>query len=67
MAEQLSPDQLRILAEQAGLTRALQEFPDGLKGAAERGLRPVGNPPGGYSPIAHPAPVFDPTRFERDP
>jgi hypothetical protein len=32
----------------------------------ERGLRPVGNPPGGYSPIAHPAPVFDPTSFERD-
>jgi hypothetical protein len=67
MAEQLSPDQLRVLVEQAGLRRALEKFPDGVKAGAERGLRSVGDPPGGYSPIAHPAPVFDPARYERDP
>ena len=61
-----SPEQLRLLCEQAGLTRALELFPDGVKAAAERGLRPLGDPRGGLSPIASPAPVFDPTCFEQD-
>ncbi len=55
---------LRILAEQAGLKRALEKFPDGVTAAAERGLRPVGDPPGGHHPNAHPAPVFDPLSYE---
>jgi hypothetical protein len=62
----ISPGQLRVLCEQAGITRALELFPDGVKAAAERGLKPIGDPPGGISPIASPAPVFDPARFERD-
>ena len=62
----ISPEQLRLLCEQDGLSRALKLFPDGVKGAAERGLRPLGDPPGGLSPIASPAPVFNPARFEQD-
>ena len=65
MPDTLSPDQLRLLAEQAGLKRALEKFPDGVKAGVERGLRPVGDPPGGHVPNAHPAPVFDPTLYER--
>ena len=33
----LDKDTLHILAEQAGLKRALEKFPDGVKAAAERG------------------------------
>ena len=47
-------EDLRLLAEQAGLKRALEKFPDGVKAAAERGLRPVGAMPAGNSPITHP-------------
>jgi hypothetical protein len=60
------PENVRLLAEQAGLGRALKLFPDGVKAAAERGLRPLGNPPAGTSPIVSPAPIFDPARFDRD-
>ncbi len=60
----LDEEALRLLAEQAGLKRAMDKFPDGVTAAAERGLRPVGDPPGGHVPNAHPAPVFDPTRYE---
>jgi hypothetical protein len=55
---------MRALAEQQGLQRALQLFPDEVRAAAERGLRPLGDPPGGLPPIAHPAPVFDPAQYE---
>ena len=41
-------------------------FPDAVTAAAERGLRPLGKPPAGIPPTAHPAPVFDPTRFEHE-
>jgi hypothetical protein len=61
------PDPARAIAEQQGLQRALKLFPDGVKAAADRGLRPLGAPPAGTSPIASPAPVFDPTRYERNP
>jgi hypothetical protein len=60
------PDAVRAMAEQQGLQRALELFPDGVTAAAERGLRPLGAPPAGIPPIAAPAPVFDPTRYERD-
>jgi hypothetical protein len=62
MADTLTSDQLRLLAEQAGLQRALEKFPDGVKGAAERGLRPLGAMPAGSSPITHPAHVFKPVQ-----
>ncbi|MBM3527306.1 MAG: hypothetical protein FJX62_04385 [Alphaproteobacteria bacterium] len=65
MSDNAGSDRLRVLAEQAGLGRALEKFPDGVKAAAERGLRPLGDHPKGYDPVAHPAPVFDPTLFER--
>jgi hypothetical protein len=59
------PESTRRLAEQAGLTKALELFPDGVKSAAERGLRPLGDPPKGHVPTASPAPVFNPAAFER--
>ena len=58
------PEPVRVIAEQQGLHRALTLYPEAVKAAAERGLRPLGAPPAGNSPIASPAPVFDPTRFE---
>ena len=65
MPDTLSPDQLRLLAEQAGLKRALEKFPDGVKAGVERGLRPVGAMPAGNSPITQPAHIFNPEQFER--
>jgi hypothetical protein len=60
-------DAVRVIAEQQGLSRALKLYPDAIKAAAERGLRPLGAAPPGNSPIASPAPVFDPSRYERKP
>ena len=59
------PEATRLLAEQAGLAKALKLFPDGVKAAAERGLKPVGGPPKGHVPTASPAPVFNPAAFEQ--
>jgi hypothetical protein len=61
-----SPDAIRLLAEQHGLAKALRLFPDGVQAAAERGLKPLGGPPKGTSPIASPAHIFNPARFERE-
>ena len=58
-------EQVRLLAEQAGLDKALKLFPDGVKAAVERGLRPIGDPPKGHVPTASPAPVFNPAAFEK--
>jgi hypothetical protein len=63
MSDAQTPEQLRLMSEQAGLGKALKLFPDGVKAAVERGLKPVGDHPG-ISPTASPAPVFDPSRFE---
>ena len=60
-----STDLVSALAEQHGLKRALELFPDGVKAGAERGLRPVGAMPAGNSPITHPAPIFSPEQYER--
>jgi len=54
---------VRLLAEQAGLEKALKLFPDGVKAAAERGTKPLGDPPKGHVPTASPAPVFNPAAF----
>jgi hypothetical protein len=54
----------RLLAEQAGLAKALKLFPDGVKAALERGMKPLGDPPKGHMPTASPAPVFNPAAFE---
>ena len=59
------PESTRLLAEQAGLGKALTLFPEGVKAAVERGLKPLGDPPKGYVPTASPAPVFDPAAFEK--
>jgi hypothetical protein len=61
-----SPDAVRLLAEQHGLAKALRLFPDGVQAAAERGLKPLGDPPKNTSPIASPAHIFNPARFERE-
>ena len=55
----------RLLAEQAGLAKALKLFPDGVKAALERGMKPLGDPPKGHVPTASPAPVFNPAAFEK--
>jgi hypothetical protein len=60
------PDTVRLLAEQAGLGRALELFPDAVKAAVERGSRPIGEHSKGVPSVASPASVFDPARFERD-
>lgn len=59
------PESVRLTAEQQGLGKALRLFPDGVKAAAERGLKPLSDPPKGNSPTASPAPTFDPARFGR--
>jgi len=60
------PEHIRLAAEQHGLGKALKLFPDGVKSAAERGLKPLGEPPKGTSPIASPAHIFNPARFEQE-
>ena len=37
-----NPETVRLLAERHGLSKALKLFPDGVKAAAERGLKPLG-------------------------
>ena len=59
-------DAVRLLAEQQGLAKALKLYPEGVKAAAERGLKPLGALPKGITSISSPAPVFNPARFERD-
>ena len=54
------------MAEQQGLAKALKLNPEGVKAAAERGLKPLGALPKGTTSISSPAPVFNPARFERD-
>jgi len=56
---------VRLLAEQHGLARALKLFPDGVKAAAERGLKPLGTLPQGTTSISSPAHIFNPARFEK--
>ena len=60
------PESVQFAAEQRGLSKALRLFPDGVKSAIERGLKPLGTPAQGISPIASPASVFNPARFEQD-
>jgi hypothetical protein len=59
------PEHIRLAAEQHGLGKALKLYPDGVRAAAERGLKPLGAAPKGNSPIASPAHIFTPARFER--
>jgi hypothetical protein len=67
MSDETRPaEHVRVIAEQAGIARALELFPEAVNAAADRGLRPLADPPTGHSPTAHPAPVFDPASFERE-
>jgi hypothetical protein len=67
MSDEAKPaEHVRVIAEQAGIKRALELFPEAVNAAAERGLRPLGDPPAGIPPTAAPAPVFDPASFERN-
>jgi hypothetical protein len=61
-----NPDTVRLLAEQHGLSKALKLFPDGVKAAAERGLKPLGELPKSTTSISSPAPIFNPARFESE-
>ncbi len=65
MGDASVPESVRLAAEQHGLGKALKLFPEGVKAAAERGMKPLGEAPKGNSPIASPAPIFNPARFER--
>jgi hypothetical protein len=55
-------EQIRVLAEQAGLGKAFQLAPKIVAACVERGQHPLTDPP--KSPITTPAPVFDPAGFE---
>ena len=57
---------VRLLAELHGLSKALKLFPDGVKAAAERGLKPLGELPKGTTSISSPAHIFNPARFESE-
>jgi hypothetical protein len=59
------PESVRLMAEQHGLGKALKLYPEGVTAAAERGQKPLGAPPKGNSPIAQPAHIFNPARFEK--
>ena len=56
-----TPDIVRLIAEQQGIARALEQYPDAVKAGAERGLKPVTLPPG-TPPRIHPSNVFVPIR-----
>jgi dihydroorotase len=58
-------ESVRLLAEQHGLAKALKLYPDGVKAAAERGVKPLGDLPKGTTSISSPAHIFNPARFER--
>ena len=60
-----SPEAVRLLAEQHGLAKALKLFPDGVRAAVERGMKPLGDLPKGTTAISSPAPIFNPARFEK--
>jgi dihydroorotase len=60
------PEAARLIAEQQGLAKALKLYPEGVKAAAERGLKPLGALPKGTTSISSPAPIFNPARFEHD-
>jgi hypothetical protein len=66
MTDDASPELVALLAEQQGLQQALANYPDAVRAAAARGLKPLGAPPQGYDPLTPPAPVFDPARFGAD-
>ena len=59
------PESVRLAAEQHGLSKALKLFPDGVKAAIERGLKPLGKLPAGTTSISSPAHIFNPARFEK--
>ena len=54
-------DIVRLIAEQQGIARALEQYPDSVKAGAERGLKPVTLSPG-TPPRIHPSNVFVPVR-----
>lgn len=56
------PDTVRLIVEQQGLQRALELFPATVIAAAERGLRPLTDRPGGFAPVTPPATALDPSR-----
>jgi hypothetical protein len=60
------PEAVRLLAEQHGLAKALKLYPDGVMAAVERGRKPLGELPKGMTPIAAPAHIFNPARFESE-
>jgi len=55
-------ENIRALAEQAGLGNAFRLAPDIVAACIQRGQHPLTNPPA--SPLTTPAPVFDPASLE---
>lgn len=54
-------DNIRLLAQQAGLGKAFALAPDIVGACVERGQHPLTKSPD--SPITTPAPIFDPAAF----
>jgi hypothetical protein len=55
-------ENIRALAEQAGLGKAFKLAPEIVATCVERGQHPLTQP--AASPLTTPAPVFDPASFE---
>jgi hypothetical protein len=60
----IAESELRLIAEQRGLTRALALEPAVLNPIAERGIKPL--PPVPSGPTTEPAGGYDPARHAED-
>jgi hypothetical protein len=65
MSEATILEAVRLMAERRGLAKVLKLFPHEMQASAEKGLRPIGDAPKDASPIASPAHIFNPARFEK--
>ena len=57
-------EQIRLLAEQAGLGKAFALAPEIVAACVERGQQPFSEPPATLTPLTAPAALFDPASFE---
>jgi hypothetical protein len=58
-------ENIRALAEQAGLGNAFKLAPEIVAACVERGQHPLSKSPAALTPLTAPAPMFDPAAFEK--